>query len=1057
MDRSIINRDDQFIFLKTLDLEYFSSNISKNIISNSQELNLTQISQTKMQISSFYSNTEISSTGGSENYLNSRYYLELLSTFPIFAYGIYLTYIIHMTKDLEQSSRKINKKSLNFKKRLSVLMTGYFFYQLFLISYLGQYYLNSVDLFLYLFLQMFEILISLLTPFVIRELSKKLLEIPYRNFFSIFWILIFFKILLEIYFELIDKIFFRTVTFSLIGLMCSGSLAYMFFRFPRDDLYPSNNEVYYELQFLPMLTQTSYNPLMTKEEKRLTTKMTTNPSFKKFKPLTPINNIKENRQSIRTTHVRSFQNDISLDEISNDQPELLPHYPKIEIFIKGDYKYFQSQTDDFSPMRRGLDRGEFYQNFFFQIVVKIKDKNILHLVKRSIRDFLNLELDIKNEFAFEKYCRKLTERLPHLKLPKNTQSVDFFKNYKINFEIFLKNIVNEPCYIIDDVLEFLEIEDDQLKFSYDLARKKNLNISRLIDDTNLNPFPTNRNEQHFGGYGGYGGHGGGGKSYHDYDDEQHQQEIDDLLRESISRIKNTNDDFSKMNSKRTTSKQLPMQGQAWQSKNDHNLNLNKYRRGSQNSQNSQNFQNAISNLNLQNFSSPKSNHINEAIFNLNLIKQKSNAVKFTVLEIKRDFISSSNLVVIRISQSVMFRIVEKKLSEVIEMVSELSSINKNNENIKNLLKMYYISGLNEKTEKIEKNEKMEYNTNNNLNIIDPLSTTTTQDISPFNITKFYALLENVLQNSFDNLKLYSSSHIVSDFFCEFVDESRTISRCESFFGNAPNAPIGVNAPNGPYCPMNQNEYANNTANQGNSNMNSNLNNIYNNMTFSKSNQIFASASPNLFQSGNNNASNNPLASLKPTINPKAKKRGSEFYQSLVLEDKIKFVSVNITDSIFLTLEFKPHVFYVTQITLHIKDGKNEIINKKFKYKELNEYINQMALRLRITGKLYKNSTGSKNSNFNQDSSLFTGIKNTDDKIKYRKFELQKNLEEIFKVLDINENKEWAEIFDRDWKYQILKMKKNQRENSSHKPSFIFKHRTDSKDSFFNLNIRDSIL
>ena len=51
----------------------------------------------------------------------------------------------------------------------------------------------------------------------------------------------------------------------------------------------------------------------------------------------------------------------------------------------------------------------------------------------------------------------------------------------------------------------------------------------------------------------------------------------------------------------------------------------------------------------------------------------------------------------------------------------------------------------------------------------------------------------------------------------------------------------------------------------------------------------------------------------------------------------------------------------------------------------------MASSLRITGKLYKKSTGSSisNVNINHDSSLVTGIRNTDEKIKYRKFELQK--------------------------------------------------------------------
>lgn len=1003
MNLSMSIKDDHLIFSKNIDIKSFHKNLNENFFSNSQDF-------------------KFSSTG-IENYLNSRYYIELITTLPIITYGIYLTYIIHMAKDLDLSSRKINKKSLNFKKRLSVLMTGYFFYQLFLISYLGQYYLNSIDLFLYLFLQIFEILISLLTPFVIRELSKKLIQIPYRSLFSIFWLIICMKILIEIYFETFESIFFRVITFSSIGLMSSGSLAYMFFRFPKDDLYPSNNEVYYELQLLPMLTQSTYNPLITKDDSgRLgnlnfttkSSKMTTNPNFKKFKPLTPVHKIKDIRQSIRTTRVGSFKNDISLelDEISNDQPEFLPHYPKIDIIFRGDYRYFQSNVDDNgnSGYKRCVDRVEFHQNFYFQIVVNIKDKNILHLVKRSIRDFLNLELDLKNEFAFEKYSKKLTERLPRLKLPRNTQSVDFFKNYKINFEIFLKNIVNEPSFITDDVLEFLEIQDDQLKLSYEIARKKNLNITRLIDDTNLYPFLTNKNEQST-----YGRRSFIKDEEHNHQD---QKDIEDILRESLNRIKNTNDDFLKINSRGNTSKRLHLVNQAGQSKNEYKISLKR-----QDSKTSNNF----NYLNI--------NQIQDANYYVKK-NQNTNHMKFTVLEIKKEIMSSNYLVIIRISQSIMFKIVEKKLSEIINMVSELANMNKNNENIKNLLKMYHISGLLQKSEKIE-------NFNNNINLLDPHFTSTQQDINSFNITKFYALLENVLQNSYDNLKIYSCNQVVSDFFFEFVDESRTNSRCESFYNIGPNIITVANAPS------NQTEHSSNTFNH------------CDNMVNYKSNQIFKSNSQNIFKSQSSNQIINELSSnsFNPNKQPQAKKRGSDFFKILENYDKIKFVSVNITDSIYVTHNFKPYVFYVAQITLQHKGGTNEVLNKKFKYREINEYINKMASRLRITGKLYKKSTGSSisNVNINHDSSLFTGIRNTDEKIKYRKFEIQKNLEEIFKVLDVKENNEWTEIFDIDIKYQNLKILRNQENNPIPRPGLIFRQRTDSIDTLFNLNIRDSIL
>lgn len=402
------------------------------------------------------------------SYLSSRLFYELIFSIPVLGYSILLTYIIHMSKNIK-IYKKFNKKTLQYKKRLTIMMVVYYIYQFLTVLHIGHSF-DIGDEFIYLFLVFFKIAATALSPFVLKEQARKIFTLPFKNVFLLYWIIMSINCIFGIFTEFYYNLFFHLITFSTFGFGCSCCLVYLFYKYPKEDLYYSNNnEVYYELQYLPLLSR-GYSVKNEKKSKNTFINYT----FRKNKT---INEIKKDSPSSTVVNLCPVHNpNASFDELSQRHPELLPTYPKIEITFKENYKYYQSfnSNNDFSQ--------DFAGKFFFQIVVVIKDKSIKKILKRSIQDFYDLEMALKREFSLYKYPKKLVQKLPRLRLPRNYESVDFFKNYAINFEIFLKGIVSESTYIIDDVLDFLDIQDEHLSYSYNLARKKCINVSKVRDD-----------------------------------------------------------------------------------------------------------------------------------------------------------------------------------------------------------------------------------------------------------------------------------------------------------------------------------------------------------------------------------------------------------------------------------------------------------------------------------------------------------------------------------------------------------------------------------------------
>jgi len=126
--------------------------------------------------------------------------------------------------------------------------------------------------------------------------------------------------------------------------------------------------------------------------------------------------------------------------------------------------------------------------FFFVFTVRIRELQIIKNIKKNIKDFFDLENSLRNEFLYSNniYVKKIQEKLPRLKFPKKLKhkNKDFFRNYSVNFHIFLKSIVTESCFITDDVLRFFNLHNnDILKNHFQNVRLKYINNFRFNDDT----------------------------------------------------------------------------------------------------------------------------------------------------------------------------------------------------------------------------------------------------------------------------------------------------------------------------------------------------------------------------------------------------------------------------------------------------------------------------------------------------------------------------------------------------------------------------------------------
>lgn len=821
------------------------------------------------------------------NYISKRLYVEMVFSIPIICFGLFLTYIIHMSRNMNIARKNINKKTIRNKRRLTMIMVVYFIYQIILVLFMDNY-IDIGDEFFYLFLQFFKICTSILTPLVLKEQARKIFHLPYKNTFLYFWIIISFICISDCMIEIYCGLFFRIITFASVGCFCSICLCYLFYKYPTDDSNLGDFcNVYYELQTLPFMSRTYSIGLDTLNRKK---NILTYDSFKfnknhktnsnnLFRTLPIKNRDKANLSKSPCSTLAenlNFQQNISLDDISQKHPELLPSYPKIEITFKENYKYYQNtsidlsddsfQIENHSPRREKKDSTS---RFFFQIQIIIKDKNVNKIIKRNIKDFFDMEMNLKKEITLDKFPKKLVYRLPRLKIPKIChRTMDFLKNYTFNFQIFLKNIVNEPCFITDDVLEFLEIEDDQLLFSYNMARKQfNTNVNRNSDDI----FTSIKTKG------------------------------SDKVRESVMNLKKEINEYNSTVNKKTASN---FNNQGFILNNPSNTLQLSYIQNSGNS----NFNS--SNIHFTPLQTP--------------VGAKKLSHKINVLEVDE---KNSNIV-FRISYSFTFKILKRKILEVMKLITELSNINKNNENIKRILKMFLNNS------KIDK-----------------------------------VILENSLQNVLDNFSQYKLNLITSEFFAEFFDDS-VISPGQSV-------------------------------------------NFSDNVNFNPNSKYIK-------------------------------------FKKLSEEKKILSVTADIPGTLFISIEFKPSIFYTVNLIFGLANEEKIEVLKKYKFKELKQYMDMMQMCLNL-----QNHQANNNPSFQIKKSFM----NTEAKVELRKKELKEKLNELFSKKGFLEAEEWLDIFISDRKYKAFKKSQKAALKSpqlSHLPSFSVHFRNESRDSS-NLYYRDSIL
>lgn len=411
------------------------------------------------------------------NYFLSRIRIEILIFLPVTAYVTYIAFLINIAKRnndiFSNNAKKINLKSLKMKKRILLIMIFYFSYQLIFVLSNGKI-LNIADQFLFLFFQVVKLTACVLTSMLLKILTRKRVHLSIKKIFAYFWMILSFNCFLCIILEFVYSLFFNVLSFSLLGLCCSVFLSYLFLKNPTDIILTNTNDIYTELHTFPLIPNRE-SPIKetSKEEK-----------FKNFrnKYFNPFLNKTIDSKNNKVTASSTFevceynQRDSEGSNITKIANQTI-YYPKIEVSFKEDYKYYQKNINS---------KNENLASFiFFKINIKIKEYKIDKIIKKNIQEFFDLESNLRKEFSIDKYPKKLSEQLPRLKIPTNNYKFEFFKKYTINFEIFLRSVVNEPCYILDSTLDFLEIKELDLSNLYNQARKKCINVNRLIDDSIL--------------------------------------------------------------------------------------------------------------------------------------------------------------------------------------------------------------------------------------------------------------------------------------------------------------------------------------------------------------------------------------------------------------------------------------------------------------------------------------------------------------------------------------------------------------------------------------------
>ena len=370
-----------------------------------------------------------------EHYLFIQKIISQLFLIPFILYILLLSFILHLSIFNPLSHRTINQKLSEKKKYLILLLI--FTYLFRFCQYIFNYVYDngSVCVFLSCY-NIIAVFALILTIFLITEQNTKIIKLPYKNpvlfFFIINDISFIMSLLNEIYHNLFDK------TFSFIVLNCAiGTYTViLFYKKPNNEYTSmlSTNITYVELQEI---------------RKNISSKKT-------------LNKISESFKSIKEQFLEKEDN----EPVCNRNA-----LPTITISFKNSFNI--KVIDENNSENNFVD---FYTSIFFNFVVIVSSNfyDSKNLVRRSLKDFIELEVTLSNEFNEENYQKNLVDTLPALNINKEIikNSIEVIPQIKEKAENFLLSIIKEPAFINKEVLTFLDIHDSSIEDSFNINRKQ---------------------------------------------------------------------------------------------------------------------------------------------------------------------------------------------------------------------------------------------------------------------------------------------------------------------------------------------------------------------------------------------------------------------------------------------------------------------------------------------------------------------------------------------------------------------------------------------------------
>ena len=368
-----------------------------------------------------------------EHYLFIQKIISQLFLIPIILYILLLSFILHLSIFNPLSHRTINQKLSEKKKYLILLLIFIYLYRFcqYIFKYVNDY--GSVCVFLSCY-NIIAVFALILTIFLITEQNTKIIKLPYKNPVLFFFILNDISFIMSLLNEIYHSLFDKTLSFIVLNCAIGTYTVILFYKKPNNEYTSmlSTNITYVELQ-----------------------EIRKNISSKKN-----LNKISESFKSIKEQFLEK-----------EDSEPVCNALPTITISFKNSFNI--KVIDENNSENNFVD---FYTSIFFNFVVIVSSNfyDSKNIVRRSLKDFIELEVTLSNEFNEENYQKNLVDTLPTLNINKDIikNSIEVIPQIKEKAENFLLSIIKEPAFINNEVLTFLDIHDSSIEDSFNINRKQ---------------------------------------------------------------------------------------------------------------------------------------------------------------------------------------------------------------------------------------------------------------------------------------------------------------------------------------------------------------------------------------------------------------------------------------------------------------------------------------------------------------------------------------------------------------------------------------------------------